>query len=91
MLRLLAYLLFVNAVSGCVMCLDKELSQMPGWQRVPESFLCILAALGGWPAGMHKTQKSSFQLLLSTLLHGLLPPTWLPAVRAQALSSSYLL
>lgn len=48
---------------------DKWLAGRKGGQRMPESTLCMLSALGGWPGGMlgilvfrHKSAKASFQL-----------------------------
>jgi uncharacterized membrane protein YsdA (DUF1294 family) len=48
---------------------DKWQAGRSGVQRVSESTLCLLSALGGWPGGLlaillfrHKSVKASFQL-----------------------------
>ena len=57
-----------NAVTFIMFGYDKWRAVRSGW-RVPESFLVLLGALGGWPGGLlgmsvfrHKTAKGMFKL-----------------------------
>ena len=63
-----AWLSVLSAATFLTFGYDKWRASRPG-QRVPEAFLVLLGALGGWPGGLlgmgvfrHKTSKWSFQL-----------------------------
>lgn len=70
----LLYLAFINALTFFVFAFDKTFAQKGSW-RVRERTLLILALCGGTPAALfamqsfrHKTQKTSFNLLLALIL-----------------------
>ncbi|MBW8865078.1 MAG: DUF1294 domain-containing protein [Verrucomicrobia bacterium] len=57
-----------SAIAFLAFGFDKWRATRSG-SRVPESFLCLLGALGGWPGGLlgmivfrHKTAKWTFKL-----------------------------
>ncbi len=71
---ILYYLLFINSGTFLLFGIDKHLSKK-NKERIPESTLVLLSALGGAACGLaamyifrHKTQKAKFFLLLPMLL-----------------------
>jgi uncharacterized membrane protein YsdA (DUF1294 family) len=71
------YLLSINGITTYAFYSDKQRALKNQW-RIPEKTLCLLGAMGGWPAGYwsmrqfrHKTKKKSFRdmFLLSTIVN----------------------